>query len=346
MTQKRSYSILSGAARIAAAAGTMEFDSSVEVSGRVEGLAGHEMKLVGLNDFATVGSVVRVAGGGAHTEAEITHFSGSYAHANPLDSLHDMPASANARIVLPPRGRTLSVSDAWKGRVVDAIGHPIDGKGQLMPGLVRYSTRRLASKSRWRLGPRVDLGVVAINLFASCCRAQRIGLFAGSGVGKSTLMGMIAKSGDFDIVVIALIGERSREAREFVEDQLGTEGLRRAVVVVSNSDQTAIMRREAAYTAATIAEHFSGIGARVLLLMDSVTRFCHALREIALAGGEAPAVRGFPTSVFAELPRLLERTGPNPMSLPESGSITAVFSVLVEGDDQTEPVADNVRGLT
>jgi flagellum-specific ATP synthase len=199
---------------------------------------------------------------------------------------------------------------------------------------------------RARLGPPIDLGVRVLNCFATCRTGQRLGLFAGSGVGKSTLLAMLARHTQCDVSVLALVGERGREVREFLEDDLGAQGLARSVVVVATSDAPPLMRREAAYAAMCVAEHFRDQGKSVLLLMDSVTRFCLALREIGLAAGEPPATRGYPPSVFAELPALLERAGPGAMGPDgQAGQITALFTVLVEGSDHDEPVADAVRGI-
>jgi flagellum-specific ATP synthase len=244
---------------------------------------------------------------------------------------------------LPPLSGTLAVADGWVGRVIDPLGRPLDGKGALPCGPAPRPLRAAPppATARARLGGRISLGVRALDLFATCRQGQRLGLFAGSGIGKSTLLAMLARQAACDVVVLALVGERGREVREFLEDDLGADGLARSVVVVATSDMPPLMRREAACAAMTVAEHFRDTGRHVLLLMDSVTRYCLALREIALSAGEPPATRGYPPSVFAELPRLLERAGPGPSS--GGGSITAMFTVLVEGDDHNEPVADAVR---
>ncbi|EFH09332.1 FliI/YscN family ATPase, partial [Teichococcus cervicalis] len=196
---------------------------------------------------------------------------------------------------------------------------------------------------RARLGPRLDLGVRALDAFCTMRRGQRLGLFAASGVGKSTLLSMLARGAECDVAVLCLVGERGRELREFIEDDLGEAGLARSVVICATSDTPPLMRREAAYAAMTVAESLANDGRHVLLMMDSVTRFALACREIGLAAGEPPATRGYTPGVFAELPRLLERAGP--CLEGQGGAITGLFTVLVEGDDHDEPIADAVRGI-
>ncbi len=227
------------------------------------------------------------------------------------------------------------------GRVLDALGNPFDSRG-LLP-IDRTVTRHSGPPHplrRQRIKDTFTTGVRAIDTFIPFGRGQRLGLFAGSGVGKSTLMGMIARASEADVVVVALIGERGREVREFIEKDLGTEGMKRAVVVVATSDTPAPLRLRAAFTATSIAEAWRDTGKNVLFMMDSVTRFAMAQREIGLAIGEPPTTRGYTPSVFAMLPRLLERSGTG-----TTGAITALYNVLVEGDDMNEPVADAVRGI-
>ncbi len=231
---------------------------------------------------------------------------------------------------------------SWKGRVIDALARPADGGPPLINGPCAMQLDRPPPPAfhRERLNAPVSTGTRAIDVFTPLCAGQRIGIFAGSGVGKSTLLSMLAKGNKFDTAVFAAIGERGREVKEFVEDSLAG-GMGKAIVVVSTSDESPMMRRLAAKTALAIAEYFRDQGERVLLIFNSITRYAQAAREISLAAGEPPVSRGFPPSVFTELPKLLERAGCD----AHGGSITGVFSVLVEGDDHNDPIGDTVRGI-
>jgi flagellum-specific ATP synthase len=271
--------------------------------------------------------------------AEVIGFRNEFTLLYPLSDLAGI--RHGNRVRLRQTARWLRVGEGLLGRVIDASGRAVDGKPQPILS-ERVSLNRLPPHACTR--PRIDrplgTGIRAMDGLLTCGKGQRMGIFAGSGVGKSVMLGMMARYTSADVNVIALIGERGREVNEFIERDLGPEGLARSVVIVATSDEPALVRVQAASTAATIAEFFRDRGRDVLMLMDSVTRFAMAQREIGLAAGEPPATRGYPPSVFALLPKLVERAGRSP-----AGSITAFFTVLVEGDDPNEPVADAVRGL-
>jgi flagellum-specific ATP synthase len=279
--------------------------------------------------------------------AEVVGFRETRALLMPFGSVEGVAPGAEIRI--EPLGSAVRPTNAWLGRIVDSFGEPIDGKGPLPQGAAPYPLRAPppAAHARARVGERLDLGVRAMNVFTTCCRGQRLGVFAGSGVGKSVLLSMLAKNADCDAVVVGLIGERGREVREFIEETLGEEGLKRAVVVVATSDEPALKRRQAAYMTLAIAEYLRDQDMEVLCLMDSVTRFAMAQREIGLAAGEPPTSKGYTPTVFTELPKLLERAGPGPIRMDgtRAGPITGLFTVLVDGDDHNEPIADAVRGI-
>ncbi|WP_428485409.1 FliI/YscN family ATPase [Rhodopila sp.] len=318
------------------------------ISGTVVNLHGLLVEIDGVSGLIAVGDRLDLCTrDGRIVPAEVIGFRNRLAQAMAFAPLDGLGPGARAELLTRYHGM-IDVGPGLLGRVIDPLCAPLDRKGALLGGAVARPTRVAPPDAilRARVGPRIDLGVRALNCFATCRQGQRLGLFAGSGVGKSTLLSMMTRGTACDIVVLALVGERGREVREFLEDDLGPDGLARSVVVVATSDAPPLMRRQCAYTAMTIAEHFRDEGLSVLLLMDSVTRFCLALREIGLSTGEPPATRGYPPSVFAELPRLLERAGPG-LQRPDgsAGQITGLFTVLIEGDDHNEPVADAVRGI-
>ena len=247
------------------------------------------------------------------------------------------------KAIIDPKPPAIYASEAWLGRVIDAMGQPIDGKGPLPRGEVPSPLRRSPppANERRRVHERLDLGVRGLNTFLTCCRGQRMGIFSASGVGKSVLLSMLSRNSTANVNVIGLIGERGREVREFISNDLGEDGLARSVIVVATSDETPLMRRQAAYMTMGVAEYFRDLDKDVLCMIDSVTRFAMAQREIGLSAGEPPASKGYTPTVFSELPKLLERAG----TCAGEGSITGLFTVLVEGDDHDEPVADAVRGI-
>ena len=310
--------------------------------GRVTGLSGFLIEATGPVEALALGARATVHG---HTtmRGEIVGFRGDRALIAPYDAIEAI--RPGARVVLEGGAPMARPSRAWLGRVIDCFGNPVDGEGPLPQGLKPHMVRAAppSAHDRSRVGGRLDVGVRALNIFAALCRGQRMGVFAGSGVGKSVLMSMLARGANADVIVIGLVGERGREVKEFIEDTLGEEGRRRSVVVVATSDETAARRRLAPHMACAVAEHFRDEGLDVLLLIDSVTRFAMAQREIGLSVGEPPTTKGYTPSVFAELPKLLERAGPGREGEP--GSITALFTVLVDGDDHNEPIADAVRGI-
>jgi flagellum-specific ATP synthase len=311
--------------------------------GRVTAVNGLLLEVAGTIDPLGIGTRLLIQSTEPRpVAAEVTGFRDGRALAMPFSSVDGVRMGCKAFV--EPHSGEVRPSQAWLGRVINALGEPVDGQGPLEGGDTPCRLRNTPppAHSRARVGGKIDLGVRALNMFTTACLGQRLGIFAGSGVGKSVLLSMIARYTAADVIVIGLIGERGREVQEFLQDDLGPEGLARSVVIVATSDESALMRRQAAYMTLSTAEYFRDRGLRVLCLMDSVTRFAMAQREIGLASGEPPASRGYTPSVFAELPRLLERAGPG---VQGAGSITGLFTVLVEGDDHNEPVADAVRGI-
>ncbi|MFO7255949.1 MAG: flagellar protein export ATPase FliI [Bacillota bacterium] len=327
---------------------SINLDRYLDRLARVEGYRqrGWVSQVVGLTiessgPRATVGQLCTIhpAGDRPPILAEVVGFRDRKTILMPLGEMQGI--GPGNTVVAERRGLTAPVGWKLLGRVLDGLGRPMDGLGPLQAE-GRYPVHRQPPDplTRQRVTTPLPLGVRAIDGLLTCGRGQRLGIFAGSGVGKSTLLGMIARNTAADVNVIALIGERGREVRDFLEEDLGPEGLARSVVVVATSDQPALVRTKGAYLATAIAEYFRDQGKDVLLLMDSVTRFAMAQREVGLAVGEPPATKGYTPSVFAELPRLLERSGAG-----ERGTITGLYTVLVDGDDLTDPIADSVRSI-
>jgi flagellum-specific ATP synthase len=308
------------------------------VEGRLTRMVGLTLEAVGCQ--APVGSrceVVTVAGN--RIEAEVVGFSGDITYLMPTGDVHGL--TPNARVMPAPLASGARVGGGLLGRVVDATGRPLDGKGPVEAGERRsLQGQPINPLERHPIDYPLDVGVRSINALFSVGRGQRMGLFAGSGVGKSMLLGMMTRYTSADVVVVGLIGERGREVKEFVQNILGPDGLARAVVVAAPADQPPLMRMHGAWLTTTIAEYFRDRGLNVLLLMDSLSRFAQAQREIGLAIGEPPATKGYPPSVFARLAQLVERAG---NGASDTGSITAFYTVLAEGDDQNDPVADAAR---
>lgn len=314
--------------------------SSLVVSGRLVRMVGMTLEVVGT--FAPVGSRCQVQSSqGVPIEAEVVGFHDDRLFLMPIGDTQGL--SPNAKVTPIPGGVKVRIGSSMLGRIVDGSGQPLDSKGAIEADTeVLLSGRRINPLKRAPIERPLDVGIRAINGLLTLGRGQRVGLMAGTGVGKSVLLGMITRYTDADVVVVGLVGERGREVNDFVRNNLGEEGLKRSVVVATPADDPPLMRLHGAMLATSIAEHFRDQGLHVLLLMDSLTRFAQAQREIALAVGEPPASKGYPPSVFSKLPQLVERAGNGPIG---GGSITAIYTVLAEGDDQTDPVVDSARGV-
>ncbi len=309
------------------------------LTGKIENIVGMSIEASG--GRAAVGDICRIYNGdsGGQVTAEVVGFKNDHILLMPYSDMSGISAGNFVRNT--GAQLTLQVGEFLRGRIINALGQPIDGKGPFEGGTPYcVGGNYINPLQRPPIRERIQFGVKAIDGLITIGKGQRIGIFAGSGVGKSTLMGMIAKNVTADINVIALVGERGREVLEFVEKDLGPEGMKRSILVVATSDQPAMLRMKCPSVATGIAEYFRDQGYDVLLMMDSLTRFAMAQREIGLAIGEPPVARGYTPSMYAEMPKLLERSGNF-----SRGSITGVYTVLVEGDDTNEPIADTVRGI-
>ena len=315
-------------------------DRSADISGMVAEILPHAITIRGLSKWASLGDLVEIDTANGFVVAEVLRVGG--------DRIVVVPHLQGGSIALGAQSRlsgrlSLRPHDTWRGRTLDSLGASLDGRGALPDGPkeARLDREPPAALDRQRVERPIRTGVKAIDLFTPICAGQRLGIFAGSGVGKSTLLSMLAALPDVDTVVMALVGERGREVREFLEDTLGAVR-ERVVAVVATGDDSPMLRRLAPLTAMTIAEHFRDRGQHVLVIVDLLTRFAHAQREFALASGEAPVARGYPPSVFQSMAKLLERGGPGTAG---QGAITLITSVLVDGDDHNDPVADAARGI-
>ncbi|MGC9797177.1 flagellar protein export ATPase FliI [Fervidobacterium riparium] len=304
---------------------------------------GEVQKIIGLTieskgPDAAYGELCKIIVGNKKALAEVVGFKEDLTVLMPLEDITGL--KKGCEVIKTNKSVSVPVGEDLRGRVVDALGRPIDGKSLFLREYRPIISEAPNPLVRKRILEPLPVGVRAIDGFITLGKGQRIGIFAGSGVGKSTLLGMIARNTAADINVIALIGERGREVREFIEKDLGEEGLKRSIVIVSTSDQPALLRIKALLTATTVAEYFRDNGYAVMLMVDSLTRWAMAQREVGLAIGEPPTTRGYPPSVFAQLPKILERAGNS-----DKGSITGIYTVLVEADDFNEPISDTVRGI-
>ena len=322
---------------------TLSEIGSYSFFGRVTAVQGMLLEIGGIDRQLSVGGRCIVHSTiGKQVPCEVVGFRNGRALVMPLGTIDGIGLGCRADIA--SSRPAIFPTEGWLGRVVNAFGEPMDNLGPLPMGREPAFLRNAPppAHQRQRMGGKMDVGIRAMNAFLTLCNGQRMGIFAGSGVGKSTLLSMLARYATSDVNVIGLIGERGREVQEFLEDDLGPEGLARSVVVIATGDEPPLVRRQAAYMTMAIAESFRDRGRQVLCMMDSVTRFAMAQREIGLSAGEPPTSKGYPPTTFSEMAKLLERAGPGPVGL---GSITGLFTVLVEGDDHNEPVADAARGI-
>lgn len=316
-------------------------NDGIEVNGYVDRIIG--LIIEGMGPAASIGTTCHVCSKNSTLpplQTEVVGFKEGKVLLMPLGDMRGV--APGDKIIVKNRKATLGIGEDMLGRILDGLGNPIDGKGPISSEMeCPLFPEPINPLHKERITEPIDVGVKAINGVLTFGKGQRMGLLAGTGLGKSILMGMVARNTSADISVIALLGERGREVREFIETSLGEEGLKRSIVVVATSDQPPLVRLRAAFVATTIAEFFRDLGKDVILMMDSVTRFALAQREIGLAVGEPPTTRGFTPSVFSLLPKLLERTG----RARGKGSITGLYTVLVEGDDLTEPISDSIRSI-
>jgi len=316
--------------------------ASARTFGTVKSIVGLTLTVRGLASVAGIGSRCRIAGRRGAVDGEVVGAEGSDLLVLPFGSWDGVAVGDKAELL--EMDDMVFPDDSWIGKVVDALGRPLSRYNRA-PRPRRATAGRAqppGAFERKAVGEKLQTQIKCVDIFTPICRGQRMGVFAGSGVGKSTLMAMLARNADADVIVIGLIGERGREVQQFIQEDLGEEGMARAVVVVSTGDEAPLLRKQAALTTTAVAEYFKSQGKQVLLLLDSVTRFAMAQREIGLARGEPPTLRGYPPSVFSDLPHLLERAGPGREG---EGDITALYTVLVDGDDMNEPIADAVRGI-
>lgn len=318
----------------------LESPPKLVVQGKLTRMVGLTLEAVGCQ--AAVGDRCHVIStGNPPVEAEVVGFSGEKLFLMPTATPHGL--APNARVIPIGQSSQVKVGDALLGRVIDGAGKPLDGLGPIRTeALMPLEGKSINPLDRAQITTPLDVGVRSINALMTVGRGQRLGLFAPSGVGKSVLLGMMTRFTDADVIVVGLIGERGREVKEFIEQTLGAEGGRRSVVVATPADMPPLMRMHGASLATSVAEYFRDQGKHVLLLMDSLTRYAQAQREIALTIGEPPATRGYPPSVFARLPHLVERAG---NGVEGGGSITAIYTVLTEADDQNDPIADSARAI-